>query len=195
MLKVLLQPPLPSPPVTGIWVADAPFLFLSVPYPFFVIAISWNLVLHSQKKLQNIHKIVKKVYCDKAVTRTQMRAIIKKAKEGKPAAADHRQLHAKTFITNIVPEVENDQGESARKLAQAPGMPIKMTHATLHRIWTRQEVGLVGDQTALKGDEEGTIKNMRGNHSDDRLGFLTIWDNVLTVGESAGDEEQAGLPH
>jgi hypothetical protein len=64
----------------------------------------------------------------------QMRAIIKKAKEGKPAAAVHRQLHAKTFITNIVPEVENDPGESARKLAQAPGMPIKTTHATLHRI-------------------------------------------------------------
>jgi hypothetical protein len=51
--------------------------------------------------LKNIHEIVKKVYCDKAVKGMQMTAIILKAKEGKPVAADHRNLYEKTFITNI----------------------------------------------------------------------------------------------
>jgi hypothetical protein len=64
-----------------------------------------------------------------------MRAIIKKAKEGKPAAAaDNRHLCAKTFITNIGAEVENDQLENDRKLAHAYGLLTKTIHATLHRI-------------------------------------------------------------
>jgi hypothetical protein len=33
-----------------------------------------------------------------------------------------------------------------------------------------------------------------GNHKDDRHGFLTISDNVLTVGGLAGAEKQAGRP-
>jgi hypothetical protein len=32
----------------------------------------------------------------------------------------------------------------------------------------------VGDQTTLRGDEEGMIENMQGNHIDDRHSFLTI---------------------
>jgi hypothetical protein len=50
----------------------------------------------------------------------------------------------------------------------------------------------VGDQTALRGDEEGVVENLQGNHRDDRLDFLTISDNNLSVDESAGSEEQAG---
>jgi hypothetical protein len=33
-----------------------------------------------------------------------------------------------------------------------------------------------------------------GDHSDDRLDFFTILDNVLTIGESASGKEQAGRP-
>ncbi len=36
---------------------------------------------------------------------------------------------------------------------------------------------------------------MQGGHGDDLRGFLIILHNVLTVGESAGSEEQAGRPH
>ncbi len=32
---------------------------------------------------------------------------------------------------------------------------------------------------------------MRGDHSDEHCGFLTILDNVLTVGRSAGGKKQA----
>ncbi len=35
---------------------------------------------------------------------------------------------------------------------------------------------------------------MTGNLSDDRRGFLTILDNVLTVGGSARGEKQADWP-
>jgi hypothetical protein len=62
----------------------------------------------------------------------QMRVIIKKAKKEKPAAADHRNFYAKTFITNIAAEADNDKG--ARKLAQACAVRIKTIHANLHRI-------------------------------------------------------------
>jgi hypothetical protein len=51
----------------------------------------------------------------------------------------------------------------------------------------------VSDQTALQGDEEGAKQNMPGDHSDDRRGFSTILDNILTVGGSAGSKERAGL--
>jgi hypothetical protein len=52
-------------------------------------------------------------------------------------------------------------------------------------ICRSQEVGQLSDQTALQGGEEGAIQNVTGDLSDDRRGFLTILDNVLTVGGSA----------
>ncbi len=36
---------------------------------------------------------------------------------------------------------------------------------------------------------------MRSHHVHDHHGFMTIYDNVLTVGESAGIEERADQPH
>jgi hypothetical protein len=59
------------------------------------------------------------------------------------------------------------------------------------RICRFQEVGQLSDQTALRGDEEGAIQNVPSDHSDDRHSFLTIWDNVLNVGGSAGGKKQA----
>ncbi len=46
--------------------------------------------------------------------RTQLRAIVKKAKEGKPAAeaADRRLLCAQALIAYIATEVENDCQET-----------------------------------------------------------------------------------
>ncbi len=59
------------------------------------------------------------------------------------------------------------------------------------RICHFQDVGQLSDQTALRGDEEGAIQNVPGDHSDDRHSFLTISDNVLNVGGSAGGKKQA----
>jgi hypothetical protein len=65
-----------------------------------------------------------------------------------------------------------------------------------------QEVSQVGDQTALRENKEEAIQNVTGDLSDDRCGFLTILDNVLTVGVSPRGEkgsrrpqpQSAGLP-
>jgi hypothetical protein len=36
---------------------------------------------------------------------------------------------------------------------------------------------------------------VRGGHGDHRRAFVTILDNILAVGESAGSEERSGQPH
>jgi hypothetical protein len=59
------------------------------------------------------------------------------------------------------------------------------------RICRFQEVGQLSDQTALWGDEEGAIQTVPGDHNDDHHSFLTISDNVLNVGGSAGGKKQA----
>ena len=61
-------------------------------------------------------------------------------------------------------------------------------------ICRSQEVGQVGDQTALRENEEGAIRNVTGDLSNDRRGFLTILDNVLTLGGSARGEERSRRP-
>jgi hypothetical protein len=71
---------------------------------------------------------------------------------------------------------------------------LKRFRPLFTRICSSQEVSQVSYQAALRGEEEGAIHNVSGNHSDDRLSFLTILDNILTVGESARDEERAGWP-
>ncbi len=94
------------------------------------------------------------------------------------------------FIADITAKVENDRRKSVMKLAQAHEVSVKTVHATT-RICRFQEVGQLSDQTALQGDEEEAIQNVPGDHSDDRHSFLTIMDNVLNVGGSAGGKKQA----
>jgi hypothetical protein len=43
----------------------------------------------------------------------------------------------------------------------------------------------VGNQTAFRKDEGGAIENVQGENSNDHHRFLNIWDNNLTVDESA----------
>ncbi len=80
------------------------------------------------------------------------------------------------------------------KLAEAHDVLAKTVHAIFSRICRSQEVSQLSDQTALWGDKEGAIQNLPGDHSDDRHGFLTISDNVLIAGGSAGDKKQADWP-
>jgi hypothetical protein len=56
--------------------------------------------------------------------------MIKKAKEGKPAASDQRHLCANTFITDITATVEIDRWE----LVQAHGVMTKLVQPLLTRI-------------------------------------------------------------
>jgi hypothetical protein len=61
-------------------------------------------------------------------------------------------------------------------------------------ICRSQEVGQLSDQTSLQGGEEGAIQNVTGDLSNDRRSFLTILDNILTVGGLARGEKQADRP-
>ncbi len=70
------------------------------------------------------------------------------------------------------------------KLAQVHDMSTLHKDLQLSRNWQGEH------QTALRGDEEGAIENVRG---DDRGDFLTISDNVPTVGGLAGGEERAAI--
>jgi hypothetical protein len=69
-----------------------------------------------------------------------------------------------------------------------PFMPLFTTICRFH------EVRQIGDQTALQENEEGAIHNLTGDLSNDRRGFLTILDNILTVGVWArGEKHLSGL--
>jgi hypothetical protein len=108
---------------------------------------------------------------------------------------DQRQLFAKACIPNIAAEVENDQLENLRKLAQAHGVRLTLFMPLFTGSEALREVIEVVVQIDRQRDEEGVGQDVRGIHSDDCHGFLTILDNVLTMGESAQGEEGADQPH
>jgi hypothetical protein len=64
-----------------------------------------------------------------------------------------------------------------------------------HRSVAVIEVGQLGDQTALRGGEEGASQDIRGICGDNRLSSFTTLDNVLTIGELAMGENRDGQPH
>ncbi len=72
--------------------------------------------------------------------------------------------------------------------------PLKLFTPLFTTICRSQKVGQLSDQTALRGDEEGAIQTVTVDLSDDRRGFLTILDYVITVGGSAMGEKQADRP-
>ncbi len=59
------------PSLTWFAVDNLPFIFLSLPHPFSVKAISWNY-LPKPEKLKRIQEIVQEVYHDQALTRMQI---------------------------------------------------------------------------------------------------------------------------
>jgi hypothetical protein len=100
--------------------------------------------------------------------------------------------HREGFHHRYRCQSENDWQESDMELAQARDVSAKMVHTTLciqGSACNSQNFGQVGEQTALREDEERVIVNMQGDHSDNHCGFLTILDNLLTVGQSAGVKE------
>ncbi len=81
--------------------------------------------------------MVKKVYGDKALKKTQLYEIIRKVKEGKPAADQRlfngkRRIRNPTFIADVAAQVANDRRVTVRKLVEAHGMSTRTIHATLH---------------------------------------------------------------
>jgi soluble P-type ATPase len=89
------------------------------------------------KPFKEIEETVKKIYGDKVLKKTQLYEIIRKVKEGKPAA-DQRLFNCKcrirdpTVIANIAAQVAHDRRVTVRRLAEAYGVSTRTIHATLH---------------------------------------------------------------
>jgi hypothetical protein len=69
--------------------------------------------------------------------RTQIYDIMKKVKEGKPAAPQRgfntkRRIRNLAFIADIAMEVESDRHVTVRKLVRVHGVSTRTIHATLH---------------------------------------------------------------
>jgi hypothetical protein len=86
---------------------------------------------------------------------------IEKVKKKTTAAADQRNLISKAFIADMAAEVENNQWESVRKLAQSPDVSVRTVYTALMRTaklskksarWVKQAVFL--------GDEEGAFQDV-----------------------------------
>jgi restriction endonuclease len=102
--------------------------FSPYPFPFSVIAHQ------SKKKLHKIQEIVKKVYHDKALTRTQLLAIIKRqSRRTGSGSGRSEKSHWEGVHYHIAAKVENDRRETVMKLAQAHDVSAKTVHATLHK--------------------------------------------------------------
>ncbi len=118
-------------------------------------------------------------------------AIIKKPKEGKPAAADQRPPCAQTFIVDIAAKVEND-----RRNPRLGSWGDQNVSPTLSKdLKLSQKSARWWHQLKEKGDEEGACLGVQSICSEFRRGFFTILDNVLIIGESAGGEERDVRPH
>jgi hypothetical protein len=66
----------------------------------------------------------------------------------------------------------------------------KTVYANLHKnLQPLKEVGQVGAKMLYKEMKKERLRMCNDFHGDDRRGFLTIFRNALTVGESAGSEE------
>jgi hypothetical protein len=133
------------------------------------------------------------------MTRPRRERSYKRLSKGKigeraSAAADHKNLTVTVSIAGIADEVENDRRESVMKLAQAHDVSAKMVHAILHNDLQLSRSRPDGWSNRFTRRRKGVIQNMTGNHSNDRCGFLTILDNVLTVCLSARGKKRADRP-
>ncbi len=88
------------------------------------------------KSFKDIQETVVAAYGDKSLKKTQIYAIIKNVKEGKPTT-DQRKLNGKrkirspAFIANVAAAIEKDRRLMARRLATAHGVSKNTIHHTL----------------------------------------------------------------
>jgi hypothetical protein len=88
-------------------------------------------------------------------------------KEGKLASAEQRHLNAKaSFHAPILSLTWRMTSGTVSKLSQAHGVSTKTVTLLSRRTAALKDVGQVGDQTALLGDEEGASQDMRDIRSN-----------------------------
>ncbi len=123
--------------------------------------------------------------------RTQIYDIMKKIKEGKPAA-DKRGFNTKkrirnlAFIADIAAEVESDRRVTVRKLARIHGVLTRTIHATLHDDLNLSKKSARWVPKLLSDD----MKKERVRTSGEFLKMVcchlkSMLDNIVTMDESA----------
>jgi hypothetical protein len=80
------------------------------------------------------------------------------------------------------------------KLAQAHDVSARTVHASLYNDPQLSRSRPGGRSNCFTRRRKGAIQNVTGDHSDDRRGFFTILENILTVNGSAGGTERACWP-
>ncbi len=136
-------------------------------------------------------KLSKKVYGDKAWKRTQIYDIMKKVKEGKPAADQRgfntkRRIRNSAFVADIASEVESDRRVTVRKLARIHGVSTMTIHATLHDDLSLSKKSARWVPKFLSDD----VKKERVRTSEEFLRMvrhhsMSMLDNIVTMDESA----------
>jgi histone-lysine N-methyltransferase SETMAR len=131
------------------------------------------------------------VYGDKALKRTQLYDIMKKVKEGKPAADQRgfntkRKIRNSAFVAEIAAEIESDRRVTVRKLARAHGVSTRTIHATLHGDLHLSKKSARWVPKLLSDDK----KKERVRTSEEFLKLvrrhsLSMLDNIVTMDESA----------
>ncbi len=75
--------------------------------------------------------------------------------------SDQRNLITKASIVDMATEVENDRRENVRKLAQAHDVSARKGLRRSHENGEAlKEVGEVGEQAVIFGDEKGAIQDV-----------------------------------
>jgi hypothetical protein len=90
------------------------------------------------KSFKDIQETVAAVYGDRSLKKTQIYAIIKNVKEGKPTTDpwklnDRRKIRNLTFIADVAANIEKDRRVTVRRLALAHGVSKNTIHSMLQQ--------------------------------------------------------------
>jgi histone-lysine N-methyltransferase SETMAR len=143
------------------------------------------------KSFKEIQQIVRDAYGDKAIKRTQIYDIIKKVKEGKPAA-DQRHLNSKrkkrsaAFIADVAADIENDRRVTVKKLAHAYGVSRRTIHLTLKNDLNLSKKSARWVPKLLTEDmKKERVRTSEAFLAMVRRRSMAMLDNIVTMDESA----------
>ncbi len=145
----------------------------------------------ARKSFEDIQETVALAYGDKSLKKTQIYAIIKNVKEGKPTT-DQRKLNSKrkvrnlVFIADVTADIKKDRRVTVRRLALAHGVSKNTIHNTLHQD-LKLSKKLARWVPKLLTDK---MKGERVRRSEAFLAMIhcrskAIFDNIVTMDKSA----------
>jgi hypothetical protein len=94
------------------------------------------MLARAGKSFKDIQETVAAAYGDRSLKKTQIYAIIKNVKEGKPTTDqrklnDKRKIRSPTFIADVAAAIEKDRRLTVRQLTLAHGVSKNTIHHML----------------------------------------------------------------